>query len=68
MLDNSKGYLVNEINVLRNEMERCKDKRKRIKSVPLSMGQFAEAIDINTAIVGLRTSTNTLVKNINRCR
>ena len=55
-------YLKNEIELLNNELGRCKEEMNRVKSVPLLMGQFAEAIDKNTAIVSTSAGTNTVVK------
>lgn len=62
MLAIKEEYLVNEIEVLRLELARCKEEINRVKSVPLLMGQFIEAIDKTTAIVSSSAGTNTVVK------
>ncbi|OQS54494.1 26S [Ecytonucleospora hepatopenaei] len=55
-------YLANEIEILRLELARCREEINRVKSVPLLMGQFVEAIDRTTAIVSSSAGTNTVVK------
>lgn len=55
-------YLINEIEILKNELRRAKEEINRVKSVPLLMGQFLEAIDKNTAIVSSSAGTNAVVK------
>ena len=39
---------------LKREYKRAQEEVKRIQSVPLVIGQFLEAVDQNTAIVGAR--------------
>lgn len=43
---------------LKNEYLRAQEEVKRIQSVPLVIGQFLEAIDENTGIVGSTTGSN----------
>lgn len=50
-----------DINMLKVELMRAKEEIKRVKSVPLIMGTFLEAIDEHTAIV-CSTCTNSVVK------
>ncbi|KAL6122774.1 hypothetical protein NUSPORA_00031 [Nucleospora cyclopteri] len=62
MLKIKEAYLLNEIEVLRSELSRAKEEINRVKSVPLLMGQFLEAVDKNTAIVSSTAGNNTVVK------
>ncbi|ORD94509.1 PRS6B [Enterospora canceri] len=62
MLQIKEEYLKQEIGVLRNELGRAKEEINRVRSVPLLMGQFLEAIDRNTAIVSSSACTNAVVK------
>jgi 26S proteasome regulatory subunit T3 len=55
-------YVKAEIEVLKNELARAKEEINRVRSVPLLMGQFLEAVDKNTAIVSSTTGSNTVVK------
>lgn len=56
------NYLKEDLKTLRRELIRAQEEVKRIKSVPLVIGQFLEAIDPNTAIVGSTTGSNHLVR------
>ncbi|KAI5170024.1 26S proteasome regulatory subunit T3 [Pancytospora epiphaga] len=55
-------YVEEEILVLKRELVRAKEEINRVRSVPLIMGQFLEAIDNNTAIVSSTAGSNTVVK------
>lgn len=57
-----KEYISNEIDILRRQLARAKEEIKRVKSVPLLMGQFLELIDKNTAIVSSTAGSNSIVK------
>lgn len=45
-------YIIDEQKNLKREYLRAQEEVKRIQSVPLVIGQFLEAIDANTGIVG----------------
>lgn len=62
MLGIKEKYLKNEIEILRQELARAKEEINRVKSVPLLIGQFLEAIDKNTAIISSSVGTNAVVK------
>ncbi|KAG8513027.1 26S proteasome regulatory subunit 6B [Galemys pyrenaicus] len=47
---------------LQQELEFLEEEEKRIQSIPLVIGQFLEAVDQNTAIVGSTTSSNYYVR------
>lgn len=47
---------------LKRELIRAQEEVKRIQSVPLVIGQFLEAIDENTGIVGSTTGSNYVVR------
>ena len=47
---------------LKREYKRAQEEVKRIQSVPLVIGQFLEAVDQNTAIVGATTGSNQYVR------
>ena len=47
---------------LRQEFVHAQEEVKRIKSIPLVIGQFLEAVDHNSAIVGSTTGQNHYVK------
>ena len=47
---------------MRRELLRAQEEVKRIQSVPLVIGQFLEAIDQNTGIVGSTTGSNYYVR------
>lgn len=55
-------YVQEEITVLKRELARAKEEINRVRSVPLIMGQFLEAVDHNTAIVSSTAGSNTVVK------
>lgn len=57
-----KEYILKEIDILRKQLSRAKEEIKRVKSVPLLMGQFLEIIDKNTAIVSSTAGSNSIVK------
>lgn len=62
MLEIMEDYISKEIDVLKRELARAKEEINRVRSVPLLMGQFLEAVDKNTAIVSSTTGSNTVVK------
>ena len=47
---------------MKREYKRAQEEVKRIQSVPLVIGQFLEAVDQNTAIVGATTGSNQYVR------
>ena len=55
-------YIKDEQKNLKNEMLRAQEEIKRIRSVPLLIGQFLEAIDENTGIVGSTTGASNVVR------
>lgn len=55
-------YIKDEQKHLKRELLRAQEEVKRIQSVPLVIGQFLEAIDANTGIVGSTTGSNYLVR------
>ena len=55
-------YIKDEQKNLKRELVRAQEEVKRIKSVPLVIGQFLEAIDQNTGIVGSTTGSNYVVR------
>lgn len=55
-------YVREEIEVLKREVARAREEIKRVRSVPLVMGQFLEPVDANTAIVSSTAGANTVVK------
>lgn len=55
-------YLKDDLKTLKRELVRAQEEVKRIQSVPLVIGQFLEAIDQHTAIVGSTTGSNYLVR------
>lgn len=62
LLQREEQQCIKDINILKSELLRAKEEIKRVKSVPLIMGQFLEAIDKQTAIVGSTTGSNSVVK------
>ena len=48
-------YIKDEQKNLKNEYLHAQEEVKRIQSVPLVIGQFLEAVDQNTGIVGSTT-------------
>ncbi|OAG28980.1 26S proteasome regulatory subunit T3 [Nematocida displodere] len=55
-------YILEEIKSLRKEMLKSQQAIERVKSVPLIMGQFLEAVDAETAIIGSTAGSNSVVK------
>jgi len=55
-------YIKDEQRHLKREMLRAQEEVKRIQSVPLVIGQFLEAVDENTGIVGSTTGNNYYVR------
>jgi 26S proteasome regulatory subunit T3 len=54
-LEVQEEYIKDEQRNLKNEYRHAQEEVKRIQSVPLVIGQFLEAIDQNTGIVGSTT-------------
>merc|ERR1712226_1358128 len=55
-------YIKDEMRNLRQEYLHAQEEVKRIKSIPLILGQFLEAVDHNTAIVSSTTGQNHYVR------
>merc|ERR1712226_271317 len=55
-------YIKDEMRNLRQEFVHAQEEVKRIKSIPLVIGQFLEAVDHNSAIVGSTTGQNHYVR------
>jgi len=55
-------YILYETHNLRRELLRAQEEVKRIKSVPLVIGQFLEAVDSVRGIVGSTTGSNYVVR------
>merc|ERR1712178_396125 len=55
-------YIKDEMRNLRQEYLHAQEEVKRIKSIPLIIGQFLEAVDHNTAIVSSTTGQNHYVR------
>jgi 26S proteasome regulatory subunit T3 len=62
LLDIQESYIKDEQANLKRELVRAAEEVKRIQSVPLVIGQFLEAIDTNTGIVGSTTGSNYIVR------
>ena len=62
MLDIQTSYIKDEQANLKRELIRAQEEVKRIKSVPLVIGQFLEPIDQHTGIVGSTTGSNYVVR------
>ncbi|EEB09281.1 19S proteasome regulatory subunit Rpt3 [Schizosaccharomyces japonicus yFS275] len=62
MLDLQEEFIKDDCKSLKRELLRAQEEVKRIQSVPLVIGQFLEAIDQNTAIVGSTTGSNYVVR------
>merc|ERR1711935_521678 len=60
--DVQEEYIKDEMRNLRKEYLHAQEEVKRIQSVPLVIGQFLEAIDQFTAIVGSTTGSNYYVR------
>jgi 26S proteasome regulatory subunit T3 len=61
-LELQEEYIKDEQKNLKRELLRAQEEVKRIQSVPLVIGQFIEAIDENTGIVGSTTGSNYIVR------
>ncbi|BFZ57938.1 26S proteasome regulatory subunit 6B [Savitreella phatthalungensis] len=61
-LDIQEKFIKEDQKSLRREFVRAQEEVKRIRSVPLVIGQFLEAIDENTGIVGSTTGTSHVVR------
>ena len=55
-------YIKDEQKNLKREFRRAQEEVKRIQSVPLIIGQFLEAVDSDTGIVGSTTGPNCYVR------
>jgi len=55
-------YIKDEVRNLRKEYLHAQEEVKRIQSVPLVIGQFLEAVDAHTGIVGSTTGSNFYVR------
>ncbi|GAA5887002.1 hypothetical protein JCM3774_005128, partial [Rhodotorula dairenensis] len=62
LLSLQEDYIKDESRNLKRELLRAQEEVKRIKSVPLVIGQFLEPIDQATAIVGSTTGSNYVVR------
>lgn len=61
-LELQEEYIKDEHKNLKKELLRAQEEVKRIKSVPLVLGQFLEPIDKNTGIIGSTTGSNYVVR------
>lgn len=61
-LELQEEYIKDEQKNLKRELLRAQEEVKRIKSVPLVIGQFLEPIDQTTGIVGSTTGSNYVVR------
>lgn len=61
-LEVQEEYIKDEQKNLKKEYLNAQEEVKRIQSVPLVIGQFLEAVDANTAIVGSTTGSNYYVR------
>jgi len=61
-LEVQEEYIKDEQKNLKNEYLHAQEEVKRIQSVPLVIGQFLEAVDQNTGIVGSTTGFNYYVR------
>ena len=57
-LEVQEEYVKTELKNLKKEMLHAQEEIKRIQSVPLVIGQFLEAVDQNTGIVGSTTGND----------
>lgn len=60
-LEVQEEYIKDEQKNLKKEFLHAQEEVKRIQSIPLVIGQFLEAVDQNTAIVGSTTGTVKLI-------
>ncbi|XP_050840617.1 26S proteasome regulatory subunit 6B, partial [Serinus canaria] len=61
-LEVQEEYIKDEQRNLKKEFLHAQEEVKRIQSIPLVIGQFLEAVDQNTAIVGSTTGSNYYVR------
>jgi len=61
-LNIQEDYIRHEVKNLKRELLRAQEEVKRIRSVPLVIGQFSEMIDQHTGIVGSTTGSNYYVR------
>lgn len=62
LLNIQEEYIKDEYRNLQRELLRAQEEVKRIKAVPLMLGQFLEPIDEQTAIVSSTSGSNHIVK------
>jgi len=62
LLNIQEEYIKDEVKNLKRELLRAQEEIKRIKSVPLVIGQFLEMIDQHSGIVGSTTGSNYYVR------
>jgi len=62
LLNIKEEYIKDEVKNLKRELLRAQEEIKRIKSVPLVIGQFLEMIDQDSGIVGSTTGSNYYVR------
>jgi len=62
LLNIKEEYIKDEVKNLKRELLRAQEEIKRIKSVPLVIGQFLEMIDQHSGIVGSTTGSNYYVR------
>lgn len=61
-LEIQEEYIKDEVKNLKRELLRAQEEVKRVRAVPLVIGQFLEMIDEHHAIVGSTTGSNSLVR------
>merc|ERR1712121_560634 len=61
-LEVQEDYIKDEQKNLKKEFLHAQEEVKRIQSVPLVIGQFLEAVDQHTGIVGSTTGSNSYVR------
>ena len=61
-IETQEEYIKDELKNLKRELLRASEEVKRIRSVPLVIGQFLEPIDGFTGIVGSTTGSNYVVR------
>jgi len=61
-LEIQEEYIKDEVKNLKRELLRAQEEVKRVRAVPLVIGQFLEMIDEHSAIVGSTTGSNSLVR------
>lgn len=60
-LEVQEEYIKDEQKNLKKEFLHAQEEVKRIQSIPLVIGQFLEAVDQNTAIVGSTTGNREMI-------